>query len=132
MKILVINSGSSSIKYELFDMSRDTKLASGQAEKIGQDAGIITYSRIADDGQITGKKEERVLASHKEGLTYIVRLLMDKEFGAVHNQKEITAVGHRIVHGGEAFKETTVINKDILETIKEFIHLPHYIIPQIY
>ncbi len=123
MKILVINTGSSSIKYELFDMDHRQILASGMAEKIGEDKSILTHTKILASGESVTKIEEGVIADHHQGLNRIVDLLIDKEHGVIQDKSEISAVGHRVVHGGEDFHATTVIDEKVIAAIKENIPL---------
>jgi acetate kinase len=123
MKILVINTGSSSIKYELFDLDHNEILAGGLAEKIGEDRGILTHEVILAGGESIKKVEEGVIADHYEGLNRAVELLVDPEYGAIADKGEISAVGHRVVHGGEAFHSTTIIDEKVISAIKENIPL---------
>jgi acetate kinase len=123
MKILVINTGSSSIKYELFDMKRHQILASGIAEKIGETTGRLIHESMRDDGKLTKKEEQGTFADHHQGLNRIVELLTDKKHGVIQNKSEITAVGHRVVHGGEAFQSPTIIDEKVIAAIKENIPL---------
>jgi acetate kinase len=123
MNILVINTGSSSIKYELFAMDFHRILASGMVEKIGEDTGILKHNKMLPNGESQQKVEEELISSHHQGLNRVVELLLDKEYGAVGDKSEISAVGHRVVHGGEAFHSTTIINEEVLEAIKENIPL---------
>jgi len=123
MKILVINTGSSSIKYELFDMKRHQILASGMAEKIGEATSRLIHKSIKDDGKLTQKEEEGTFSDHHQGLNRIVELLTDKKHGVIQNKSEITAVGHRVVHGGEAFQSPTTIDEKVIAAIKKNIPL---------
>jgi len=123
MKILVINTGSSSIKYELFDMDHSTVLASGIAEKIGEEAGILTHRKISTGGTFSKKREKGLIADHQAGLKRIVELLVDPEHGVIREKSEIAAVGHRVVHGGEAFHSTSIIDDKVIEAIKQNAHL---------
>lgn len=123
MKILVINSGSSSIKYELFDMTHHKVVASGTAEKIGEDTGILTHKTILESGESVKKVEEEKINNHHEGLNRIVDLLLDPEHGVIQDKSEISAVGHRVVHGGETFHSTTIIDDKVIEAIRENIPL---------
>ncbi len=118
MKILVINSGSSSIKYQLFAMPEQKVICSGLIERIGLDIGKIHY-------KYDGKKieEETPIPNHKVGLEKVVNLLMDKEVGVISSTDEIKAVGHRVVHGGSKFTSTTVIDEDVKATIKNLFSL---------
>ena len=123
MKILVINTGSSSIKYELFDMDSRQALASGMAEKIGENSGVLTHKRILASGKSAKKVEEGAIADHHQGLNRIVELLVDRDHGVIRDKSEISAVGHRVVHGGEAFHATTIIDEEVIAAIKENIPL---------
>ncbi len=123
MKILVINTGSSSIKYELFDMQDQRVLASGLAEKIGEGNGVLTHRVMPPGGEPRIKIEKGVIADHHAGLTRIVDLLIDREYGAIAEKAEIAAVGHRVVHGGEVFKEPTLIDEAVMAAIKANIPL---------
>ena len=123
MKILVINTGSSSIKYELFDMQRQLVMASGLAEKIGEATGVLTHRVFVRTHSSRQKTEKGVIADHAAGLSRIVALLIDREYGAVADKQEIDAVGHRVVHGGEAFKAPTLIDDAVIDAIKSNIPL---------
>ena len=123
MKILVINTGSSSIKYELFDMTRRRVMASGMAEKIGENRSLITYIRMLPGGEPIEKRDAAVLSDHRQGVNRIVDFLIDPEHGAIRDKDEISAVGHRVVHGGETFQATTVIDEAVIAAIKENIPL---------
>jgi acetate kinase len=123
MKILVINSGSSSIKYQLFDGEKMIPTASGLVEKIGEPSSRIKHSAIAIPQSTTRTLEDLQIAGHRTGLSYMVDLLMDSEIGVISSPEEITAVGHRVVHGGERFSQPTIITAEILETIETLIPL---------
>jgi len=123
MKILVINTGSSSIKYELFDMADHRVMASGIAEKIGEEESLIIQKKILSNGQSTERRESVIIADHHEGMRRIVGLLVDTEYGAIRDKNEIAAVGHRVVHGGEAFHSTTIIDETVIAAIKKNIPL---------
>ncbi|MCD4664573.1 MAG: acetate kinase [Bacteroidales bacterium] len=123
MKILVINTGSSSIKYELFDMTDKQVLASGIAEKIGEETSILSHKVFMANGKTFNEIENKAIADHKEGLSRIVDLLMETEKGAIKNKSEIRAIGHRVVHGGEAFQSSTIITQEVIAALKENIPL---------
>jgi len=123
MKILVINTGSSSIKYQLFDMDEKKALVSGLAEKIGEETSILTHNLISSNGDSRSKVENNRLIDHKAGLVRIVELLTDSEYGVIKDKSEISAVGHRVVHGGEAFKSSIVIDDLVIGAVKENIPL---------
>lgn len=119
MKILVINCGSSSIKYELFDMTEETVIAKGLIEKIGTESAIITH-------EVSNREEEidtAEILDHREGLNRVLRLLMDPKKGVLMSEKEVTAVGHRVVHGGEFFSESAIITSEVRQAIRRTIDL---------
>jgi acetate kinase len=123
MKILVINTGSSSIKYELFEMTDQSVLASGVAERIGENEGLLTHVRFREAGTKSTLAFEEAIPDHLEGLRRIVALLTHTEHGVVTDKSEIAAVGHRVVHGGEHFQSTTVVDASVLEAVRENIPL---------
>jgi acetate kinase len=123
MKILVINTGSSSIKYQLFDMDQKKALVTGLAEKIGEEISILTHELLDKDGDRQEKVEKERILSHEQGMERIVSLLIHPEWGVIKDKSEIDAVGHRVVHGGEFFKSSTVITSDVISAIEENIPL---------
>ena len=123
MKILVINTGSSSIKYQLFDMDGEKSLVTGTVEKIGESASIMTHWIRLEDGQFQKTALDGRIASHQEGFQHIVSFLSNLEHSIVKDQSEITAVGHRVVHGGEAFHAPVIIDKKVMAAIRENIPL---------
>jgi acetate kinase len=127
MKILVINSGSSSIKYSLFDMNEHAPLATGLVEKIGEAISRIKHTTPASAGSggepATEVVRELVVTDHRQGLALMADLLMDEAVGVIQSPAEIAAIGHRVVHGGERFSQPTVITADVQQTIKSLIPL---------
>jgi acetate kinase len=122
MKILVINTGSSSIKYQLFDMADETVLASGMAERLGSDNGTLSHTVTAGNGtQKTIKITENL--DHARGLVRIAALLTDQIHGVINDTSDIAAVGHRVVHGGETFQDPRVIDQDVMDEIEKNIPL---------
>lgn len=119
MKTIVLNCGSSSIKYQLFDMPEATVLAKGLVEKIGIPGSIITHKR--NDGQKT--VIERDLKNHQEGIAIVLDLLTNKETGSVQDISEICAVGHRVVHAGEKFSGSVLITNAVIDALKECVDL---------
>ena len=119
MKILVINTGSSSIKYQLFDMVAEEVLAMGLAEKIGEDPGKLTHKTMAKDGNHRKMVIEDLKIDHREGLEKITELLTDPEHGVIMDKSEISAVGHRVVHGGETFQAPMIIDEKVILEIKK-------------
>ena len=116
MKILVINSGSSSIKYRLFDMTDKTVLASGVIEQIGETGSQLTHHTRNSKGEMEEIVNTEPVADHQEGFQRIGMVL--GESGALQNTQELSAIGHRVVHGGEEFKQPTLINKKVINTIR--------------
>ena len=115
MKILVINSGSSSIKYQLFNMTEEEVLAKGIVERIG-----IEGSRLEQEDQ-SGEEFviEEEIKDHNKGMKLVVNALIDQEYGVIDDIDEIDAVGHRVVHGGEYFADSVVVDSDVKEKIEE-------------
>ena len=118
MKILVINSGSSSIKFQLIEMPQKDVIASGMVERIGLNGSKIQLN-VQDDQY----EEIYEIQNHKEGLEMLAQLLLDSSVGLLKNANEIDAVGHRVVHGGSTFKKTVLINEEVKEKIKELFGL---------
>ncbi|WP_044200751.1 acetate/propionate family kinase [Flammeovirga sp. OC4] len=123
MKILVINAGSSSLKYQLFEMEGEQVLCSGIVERIGLENGIITHKTFDAEGNASKTKLELPIPNHNVGLNEVVNLLTDSDNGVIQNTDDIQAVGHRVVHGGEFFNKTTLINEDVEAKIKECFQL---------
>ncbi len=122
MNIFVINSGSSSIKYQLFKMPVDKPVCSGLVERIGLENSTITHKIFSDgDEKIVTKTID--LATHEEGLQEVVALLTDPGFGVIKNPDEMEVVGHRVVHGGETFAVTAIISNEVKEKIQELFPL---------
>ncbi len=123
MKILVINSGSSSIKYQLLDMDTENILVSGLVERIGEEKAVLT-SKI-NPGNETEKiiKIQTAIADHKSGMKKVVSLLVDKDNGVISNTSEIRGVGHRVVHGGEFFHEPAPLTDKVIKGIEANVPL---------
>ena len=119
MKILVLNCGSSSIKYKLFNMNSHEVLAQGAVEKIGLAGSFLKL--VLPNGQKVLLEGE--VLEHKAGIEYILGVLISKKFGCVESLDEIGAVGHRVVHGGEKFNESVLINEEVIDMIEECIDL---------
>jgi len=118
MKILIINSGSSSIKYQLIEMPSQIVICSGMIDRIGLETSNLTYVTN------TTKLEEILpILHHKIGLVKIAELLMNENIGVIKSAKEIDAVGHRVVHGGTYFSDTTIINQEVKDKIEELFAL---------
>jgi len=119
MIILVLNCGSSSIKYQLINMETQHLMAEGIAEKIGEDIALFTYK----SPNFTKKKREMVIDNHEQGLQLILEALVDKSNGVLKNLDEIDAVGHRLVHAGEHYSDAVVITDHVIEVMNECISL---------
>ena len=119
MKILVLNCGSSSIKYKLYDMNDHSVLAAGGVERIGLDEAFLKVT--------LPNGEKRVIMhdmpDHKEGVNFVFQTLLDKEIGAIKDLSEIDAVGHRVVQGGDKFCESTLVTPEVEQGIEELCDL---------
>ncbi|WP_069650229.1 acetate/propionate family kinase [Caloranaerobacter ferrireducens] len=115
MKILVINCGSSSLKYQLIDMTNEEVLAKGLAERIGIDGSRVKHRTIGKEEVII----EKPMSNHKVALEIVLNALTDSEHGAIKSMEEISAVGHRVVHGGEKFSGSVVIDDEVLKVLRE-------------
>ena len=116
MKILVVNCGSSSLKYQLIDMTNEEVIAKGNYERIADEymPSFVTHS-------VKGKEKikiENPVKNHDEAFKYILDLLLDEEKGVISSLSEISAIGHRIVPGGEEFKESVLVNDEIIRKIE--------------
>ncbi len=128
MNILVLNCGSSSIKYQVIDMNSPEEyklLAKGLVERIGIENSLLTH-------RPTGKEQVKIttdIADHTQGIDLIIKAITDPQSGVVKSLEQITAVGHRVVHGGEAFKESALINEEVIKTVEQYcdfapLHIP--------
>ena len=115
MNVLVVNCGSSSLKYQLIDMDNEAVLAKGQFEKIGAEDAIFTHKRP------DAEKLERVepILDHKQALKILLDILVDAEFGVISSMDEIDAVGHRVAHGAEKFADSVLITPAVMEALEE-------------
>jgi acetate kinase len=119
MKILVINCGSSSLKYQLFDMDKEQVLAKGLVERIGIDGSKMKHTKTGHNAVVT----ETPIPDHKEGIRLVVEALLDKSHGVLASLDEISAVGHRVVHAGEKFASSVKIEPAVMAALKECIPL---------
>jgi acetate kinase len=119
MKILVINCGSSSLKYQLIDMQNEEVIAKGLAERIGIEGSVLKHQPNNSD-KIT---IERPMPTHKEALLTLVDALTDKNYGVIKDMGEIAAVGHRVVHAGEKFADSVMLDEDVMNALKECIEI---------
>ena len=119
MKIIVLNCGSSSIKYQLFEMPSAEVIAKGLVDKIGlKGASIKHYMANGDVLKLEGE-----ILDHQAGIEFVLGILTHKEYGCVKNMNEIGAVGHRVVHAGEKFNSSVAINKEVIDALVECIDL---------
>lgn len=118
MKILVVNCGSSSVKYQLIDMENEELMAKGYLEKIGLPDSFLTHT-------VNGEKHriEQVVKTHEEGMKLVLDQLTHPEYGVIKDLKEIDAIGHRILHGGEKLSDSVLITDEVVDIMKECIPL---------
>ena len=122
MNIFVVNSGSSSIKYQLFQMPQPVPVCSGLVERIGQENAVIKH-KVLTGGREKIRELTVPLPDHQAGLQQVVALLTEPEHGVIRNPGEIDVVGHRVVHGGESFAATTVIDENVKREIQKLFSL---------
>ena len=118
MKILVVNAGSSSLKYQLFDMENNEVLAKGNCERIGID-GVITHKRPGNEDYTSNA----ALPDHKAAIELVLKLLCDAELGVIASADEIGAVGHRFAHGGEKLRQSSVLGEEEIKYLEEIAEL---------
>ncbi len=121
MNILVINSGSSSIKYQIVNMSSNNVLASGVIERIGEPQSSLKHKWLKADGSYEEISLTREVADHREGLQWITKVADDT--GLTQQLKGLFGIGHRVVHGGEVFQEPVIINDKVIDAIRKMIPL---------
>jgi acetate kinase len=126
MNVLVINAGSSSLKYQLFDMETETVVAKGMCERIGID-GRLKHTPVSNGKPVF--KEDIPLPTHAEAISAVMEKLTSKEYGVIESLKEIGAIGHRVLHGGQKFSQSVLIDDAVLTAITECIpfgplHIP--------
>ncbi len=122
MNILVINSGSSSVKYKLFDMKDESILAEGVVDRIGMEKASITHKAFSINGKNIFKSEMDI-PDYETALNLIMNMLIDDEHGVIKSIDEITAIGHRVVHGGEYISSSVLITEEVENIIKECFDL---------
>ncbi len=116
MKVLVINSGSSSLKFELIDMVNEETLAKGICERIGISDSKLVYKNMVKDSKVELLKD---MPDHKVAINLVLKTLQDATDGNLTSVEEIDAIGHRLVHGGEYFQDSTVVNEDVMKRVEE-------------
>jgi len=128
MKILVINCGSSSVKYQLIDTESETSLAKGLVSRIGMSASVLTHKPLdRPEVKVSGEILDHIVA-----VEYVISILLSENHGVIKDRSEINAVGHRVVHGGEKFTESVLITKEVMSELRSLIelaplHNPHNI-----
>ena len=119
MKVLVINCGSSSLKYQVLDMNGEILLAKGLVERIGMEGSVITHEKIGMDKVVN----ETPMESHKEAIALVLEAVAHPEHGVVKDMSEIGAVGHRVVHVGEKYAHSVLIDDDVIAALEECVEL---------
>ncbi len=114
MKILVINSGSSSLKYQVIDMNTDEVLAKGNFERIGQENSFLTHKAHGEK-----YKFEKTVKNHEEAIQILISTLLNEEYGVMKSLDELGGIGHRVVHGGEKFKKPVLITEEVIKEIEK-------------
>ena len=118
MKILVLNAGSSSLKFQLFEMESNKVVAKGNCEKIGLDGAFLKYKAHGTEKIINAQ-----IKNHNQAIELVLKTLQDKEIGVIKSMDEIDAVGHRVVHGGEIFKKSVLIDEKVMKEIEDMTDL---------
>ena len=119
MKVLVINAGSSSLKYQLIDMDSERMLAKGNCERIGMDGSIFIHK--TSDGR--GKRVQVPMKDHTDAFMYVTQALTDAKVGVIKNLDEVSAIGHRVAQGGSIFRKSVLVNNEVIEGIRSLIPL---------
>jgi len=119
MKILVLNCGSSSLKYQLFDMDNEKVLAKGLVEKIGLEGSLLVHQPAGHDKI----KMPNLIPDHNVAIELVVKALIDPQHGVIKNMNEIDAVGHRTIHGGSAFSGSVVIDEEVMSVLQKLVEL---------
>ncbi|MBQ8340507.1 MAG: acetate kinase [Clostridia bacterium] len=115
MNVLVVNAGSSSLKYQLFDTTSATVYAKGICERIGTEGSLIEHKHLIKGLKV---EESHAMPTHAEAMKFVVEKLLDPEYGCISSMDEIEAVGHRVVHGGAFFSESVILTDEVLEKLK--------------
>ena len=118
MKILVINAGSSSLKYQLIDMNGNEVVAKGLCERIGLDGSLLTHQAKGEKFPIPTEMKD-----HSDAINAVISALTDANHGVIENMSEISAVGHRVVHGGEEFSKSVIITEAVKKALEACIEL---------
>lgn len=119
MKVLVINCGSSSLKYQILDMTNESLLCKGLVERIGMEGSVITHEKVGMDKV----KNVVPMNDHKDAIAQVLAAVQNEEYGVVKSMDELSAVGHRVVHAGEKFAESVLITDAVIQALEECIEL---------
>ena len=119
MKVLVINCGSSSLKYQVLDMQNESLMCKGLVERIGIDGSVINHTKIGMDKVV----KEVPMKDHKDAIAQVLDAVQNPEYGVVKSMDEIGAVGHRVVHAGEKYAESVLITDDVIKALEECVEL---------
>ncbi len=119
MKVLVINCGSSSLKYQVLDMDGEILMAKGLVERIGLDGSAIKHEKVGQDKFVN----ETPMKDHKEAIKQVLDVIVDQEHGVLKSMAEIGAVGHRVVHAGEKYASSVTITEDVIKALEECVEL---------
>ena len=118
MKILVLNCGSSSLKYQVIDMETEKMLVKGNYERIGQPNSFLTH-KVNEEKRVF----EHPTKNHEDAIKFVLKRLLSSEYGVISNLDELAGIGHRVVHGGEKFSKPVIINEEVIKNIEECAHL---------
>lgn len=118
MKILVINCGSSSLKYQLINMEDEITVVKGIVERIGIDGSFLSQDRNGEKHKV-----EKPMSTHKDAIALVLNVLIDEKHGVIKDMSEIDAIGHRVVHGGEFYSKSVIIDNNVIENIKACVKL---------
>ncbi len=127
MKILVLNCGSSSVKYQFIDMDREEVIVKGLVDRIGMEDALFTYARVVDNTEV---KSVLHIGNHEEAIRLLIKMMIEGDYRIINDKSEIAAVGHRVVHGGEKFSGAVLVDNRVKEDIYECfdlapLHNPH-------
>lgn len=118
MKILVLNCGSSSLKYQVIDMDNEEVLAKGLVERIGFTGSVLTHK--ANDKKLVIEED---MPKHTDAIKHVMAALVDPEYGVLKDTSEIAAVGHRVLHGGKVYSQSIVVDEEVKKVIRECFDL---------
>ncbi len=119
MNVLVINAGSSSIKYQLLNMDNEAVMASGVVERIGEKKGVLSHKKINEHGKATKTTLEQEITDHRTGMHLVIDMITSKKSGVIKSRNEIDIIGHRVVQGGESFSSATLIDDSVKKAIED-------------